>query len=114
MRLFAFWNEPAAGESEAGPKYDRVEVPMLALGDMFDDAFTAIARDGAGTVEVAVRLQKALRTLTSIGGAEMQAAARRHAQLACKRAENGLDLEEDVAAVQQAAAGSTVRGDKAP
>lgn len=43
VRLFARWAEP--GEAEI--RYDRVLVPELSAVDMFDDAFTAIARDGA-------------------------------------------------------------------
>jgi uncharacterized membrane protein len=31
--------------------------------DLFDDSFTAIARDGAGIVEVSIRLQKAFCAL---------------------------------------------------
>ena len=32
--------------------------------DMLDDAFTGIARDGASVVEVGIRLQKALESLS--------------------------------------------------
>jgi len=38
---------------------DRENVPQISLRDMFDDAFTAIARDGAGAIEAAGRLQMA-------------------------------------------------------
>jgi uncharacterized membrane protein len=103
LRLFALWGDPAMAGDEHAPKYDRVEVPALSVRDMFDDAFTAIARDGAGVVEVSVRLQKALRSLASIGDAEMRDAAEYHRRLALKRARIALDLEEDLAAVQDAA-----------
>lgn len=102
VRLFALWNEPAKADKDAGPKYDRVEVPALAIGDMFDDAFTAIARDGAGTVEVAVRLQKALRSLAAIGDAEMRAAAERHSRMSRKRSEKALETDEELMAVREA------------
>jgi uncharacterized membrane protein len=103
LRLFVLWGDPAMAGDEHAPKYDRVEVPALSVRDMFDDAFTAIARDGAGVVEVSVRLQKALRSLASTGDAEMRDAAEYHRRLALKRARIALDLEEDLAAVQDAA-----------
>lgn len=103
VRLFTLWSEPAMAGDEDAPRYDRVEIPELSVRDMFDDAFTAIARDGAGVVEVAVRLQKALRSLASIGDAPMREAAEYHGQLALRRAEMALDLAEDLVAVRNAA-----------
>lgn len=39
---------------------------------MFDDAFTPIASDGAGSIEVVVRSKKAFQTLASIGYARIR------------------------------------------
>ncbi|MFT7052796.1 MAG: putative membrane protein [Psychromonas sp.] len=103
LRLFVLWNEPATPGDENSPKYNRVEVPEISLQDMFDDAFTAIARDGAGTVEVSVRLQKALRSLASLGNAQMRDAAEYHGSLALKRARVGLVMADDLTAVINAA-----------
>ncbi len=100
LRLFSLWSAPAADDDAL--KFDRVEVPELAVRDMFDDAFTAIARDGAGMVEVAIRLQKALHALATIGDAQMRAAAEYHGRLALKRAGVALDMDEDLAAVRDA------------
>ncbi|KAA3650078.1 MAG: DUF2254 domain-containing protein [Proteobacteria bacterium] len=102
VRLFAQWAAPASGEDTAA--CDRVEVPALSVRDMFDDAFTAIARDGAGTLEVAIRLQKALRALAGLGGPSMRAAAEDHARLALERATHTLALPADCAQVRDAAA----------
>ncbi len=74
------------------------------MEDMFDDAFTAIARDGAGTVEAMVRLQKALESLSSLDDPSVRAASIAHAGLALARAEGKLDLPEDLALVREAAA----------
>lgn len=103
VRLFTLWagNETQGDQPE--PKFDRVEVPGLSVRDMFDDAFTAISRDGAGVVEVAVRLQKALKSLASMDDADMRDAARHHGRLALKRAEEAMTLEEDLAMVREAA-----------
>lgn len=103
VRLFARWSETEPDDAEQAPKYDRVEVPELSVRDMFDDAFTAIARDGAGTVEVAVRLQKALQALASIGHQGLREAAEYHGQLALKRALAALAMSEDLTAVRNAA-----------
>ena len=102
LRLFALWAEPKPVDDEEPPQYDRVAVPEVTLRDMFDDAFTAIARDGAGMVEVSVRLQKALQSLASMGNSEMRDAAEYHARLALGRAELALNMPEDLAAVQDA------------
>ena len=70
---------------------------------MFDDAFTAIARDGAGVVEVSVRLQKTLRSLASLGDDDIRDAAVYHGQLALKRSQIELKMAEDFMLVQAAA-----------
>lgn len=101
VRLFVSWAEPV--KVSPVPEYDRVEVPVLSVRDMFDDAFTAIARDGAGTVEVMLRLQKALETLSYLGDSSMHDAALAHSRLALARAENKLDLPQDAALVREVA-----------
>jgi uncharacterized membrane protein len=103
VRLFTVWVEPVeAGDSQA-PACDRVQVPEISLRDLFDDAFTAIARDGAGAIEVALRLQKALASLASLGDAAMREAALHHARMALLRSEKALALPEEIAAVREVA-----------
>ena len=116
LRLLTLWNgatihpgqETESEEEQC--KYDRIAVPTLSVQDMFDDAFTAIARDGAGAIEVSVRLQKALNTLSAIGDTKMNEAALYHARLALKRARIALDVEEDIAIVEKAASFSKHAG----
>jgi uncharacterized membrane protein len=103
VRLFVLWNDTAPAADDAGARCDRVEVPEVSMRDMFDDAFTAIGRDGAGAVEIGVRLQKALRALASLGNPEMRDAAQHHSDLALERAHAALDADEDLAAVRGAA-----------
>ncbi len=112
LRLFSMWSEPATAGDEDKPKYDRLEIPEISVRDMFDDAFTAIARDGAGAVEVSVRLQKVLHSLASIGDSRMRDAAEYHSRLALKRARIALNVAEDRAAVEEAAMFATL-GDSA-
>ncbi len=78
-------------------------MPALSLADLFDDAFTAIARDGAAAVEVAGRLQKALGSLAEIGDAAVREVAMRHARLALARAEQALTLPADRELVRELA-----------
>ena len=103
VRLFALWNQPVEADDRQTSEYDRVAVPEIPLHDMFDDAFTAIARDGAGVIEVAVRLQKAFESLGLIGDAAMREAAMRQARLALARAEKALELPEELELVRQLA-----------
>lgn len=105
VRLFGQWCQPTT--DDATPACDRIEVPELSVHDMFDDAFTAIARDGAGSIEVALRLQKALQSLASLGGPSMRAAAEEHARQALERAALRMELPIDLAQVRKAAAFAT-------
>lgn len=103
VRLFTLWNTLANEREEVEPIHDRVEVTEVSILEMFDDAFSAIARDGAGIVEVMVRLQKGLKSLASLGDTPMTNAAKHHGRLALSRAEKALDLEQDLETVRNAA-----------
>ena len=103
VRLFVLWDECGGAGDDSRVKFDRVAVPELSMADMFDDAFTGIARDGAGMVEVVVRLLKALEALAAAGDAAMRDNALRHARFALVRAETALKVAEDLAAVREVA-----------
>lgn len=92
-RLFDKW--PRHRQSD-GPTYDRVEAQALLITDMFDDAFPALARDGAGMIEVAERMQRLLGELAYCDDGEMQLAASRHAAMALARSERALDFAPDL------------------
>ncbi len=102
VRLFTLWVRSTADEPHA-PTHDRVEVPELAVRDLFDGAFTALARDGAGMVEVGVRLQEAFRSLASLGDVAVRDAAIHHSRMALAHSERALALPEEIAAVREAA-----------
>jgi uncharacterized membrane protein len=88
-----------AGKAGAGDDVvcPRLRVPPLAVADLLDDVFAPIARDGAGIIEVQMRLQKALIALANSGNDEMAAAALEQSRRAMARAEAALTLPEDVA-----------------
>ncbi|MFO7914514.1 MAG: DUF2254 domain-containing protein [Candidatus Krumholzibacteriales bacterium] len=103
VRLFVMWAAPGEEESDSEAEYDRVEVPELSVRDMFDDAFTAIARDGSGAVEVATRIQQSLSSLALIGDSSMREAAIHHARRALAYAEKRLDNPQDLELVRELA-----------
>jgi len=76
VRLFTLWQAPLKDGDAQSLLYPRVSVPELVVDDMFDDAFTAIARDGAGVVEVVIRLQKAFHSLSETGNTALVEAAK--------------------------------------
>jgi uncharacterized membrane protein len=103
VRLFVLWNECGKARNVSGVEFDRVAVPELSVADMFDDAFTGIARDGAGTVEVVVRLLKAFESLAAVGDAALRDNALQHARLVLVRAESALQVADDLTAVREVA-----------
>ncbi|MFO8141287.1 MAG: DUF2254 domain-containing protein [Marinobacter sp.] len=109
VRLFTLWQSPLEQDQLLPITYDRVLIPELKTHDLFDDAFTAIARDGAGIVEVSIRLQKALCALAETDDQAMVIAAKKHSQTALARSEYALSLQEDIDAVRRTAAFSAVR-----
>lgn len=75
------------------PEFDRVHVRPVALGDLVQDAFRPIARDGAGHLEVQVRLQKTLCALATRFGADGEP-FRQAAADAARRAGDRLDAAD--------------------
>lgn len=94
VRVLAVWSD-VAGDEEVNVRFPNIFVPGLAVADLFDDAFTPIARDGAGTIEVGVRLQKAFISLGRMEPTAFRQAARRHSDLALRHANAALPLDED-------------------
>ncbi len=91
-RLLAIWAEP--DEEPPAVEHPCVHVPPILMDDLFDDLFTPIARDGAGNVEVSLRLHKLLRMLSRLGPA-YRLPALRHSALALERSEQAMTLEDD-------------------
>ncbi len=103
VRLMVLWNPPLPETSGSEQKYDRIEVPRITVADAFDDAFTAIERDGAGIIEVEMRLHKALASLAATSHPELRNASKRHAHKALACAEKAMTQPTDLAAVRAAA-----------
>ncbi len=90
-------------KNDATIRHPNVYIPPLIFADLFDDLFTPIARDGAGIVEIGIRLQKAFRSLASFDDARFSDIAKHHSRLALSRAEQSLSLEFDIDRVKEAA-----------
>lgn len=101
VRIFCEATSIAPEKNSNSPKYPRVQVPALSMEDMLEDAFRAIARDGASTIEVMIRLQKAFRTLAALPDATLQKLAVRYSQSVYKRAAQEIKFEEDLHALQK-------------
>lgn len=95
-RLLTLWAEGSTPRDSEDIAHPRVFVPPLQDRDLFDDAFNLLARDGAGNIEVQLRLRKALRALGTMGSPSFQAAAHEQARRALKRAELAMTLEDDL------------------
>ncbi|MGQ3675804.1 DUF2254 domain-containing protein [Xanthobacter sp. TB0139] len=99
-RLMNLWAQGEASAKEKEAPYPLVQVPPLRSADLFDDAFMAIARDGAGLIEVQLRLHKALIALSHTGDETFRAAAWQQARQALARAEQGLSAAADKTRLQ--------------
>lgn len=60
FRILELW---AQRKTETRPDYPLVAVPGLDIQDLLEDAFAAVARDGAGVISVQLRIQKLLAAL---------------------------------------------------
>ncbi|TKA95406.1 DUF2254 domain-containing protein, partial [Cereibacter changlensis] len=101
-RLLSFWGEAWQEAERTEPDYPRVRVPALVYHDLFEDAFNLIARDGAGQVDVMLRLVKGLQALTRIGPEGARAAARQQLLVALSRAKANLPDGDDLRRLQAA------------
>jgi len=101
VRLFTNFSRTEEDQQKEEAAFDRVVVPDISLDHMFDDAFNAIARDGAGDLQIALRLQKAFLSLSSLPNKTMAEASRDHAYLAFRYAEKALSLPEEIQLVKK-------------
>jgi len=94
-RLFIQWAQKEKCEDINDIKYDMVTVPDMNTADMFDDAFTGLARDGASIIEVSIRMQKTLAAIAKTNDVNVAKTASEHARTAYERSINALTYEGD-------------------
>lgn len=101
-RILRDWSTPPWQQEPETPAFERVRVPSLRPQDLLDDAYAAIIRDGVGSVELDIWVQKALGLLVHEGGQELGRAAAEQARLALQRAERELTFPPDFERVKDA------------
>jgi uncharacterized membrane protein len=98
VRAMTCWGRlHARSTSGVMPGCEFVYLRGLQVDDLFDDFFAPIARDGAGLMEVNVRLLKALRSLAQINPALFEEICGAHAELLIKRTDATLTLQDEKA-----------------
>ena len=91
VELFHVWVEAERRHAENyTPTYDRIFVPRITAEDLVHDAFSPIVRDGAASVEVGIRLQKALRSLMRLDHHDLQTAAKNYREVALELSDQAL------------------------
>ncbi len=101
VRVLSMWGSPA---EKGDLLYSHVCVPPISIGDLFDDFFLPVARDGVGMQEVQVRLQKALVSLSRIESPGFREAAAKHSLIALERMRHAQVLNIDLRRVEAEAA----------
>src|SRR5690606_26120894 len=100
VRVLSIWAEPSEAEDVLFPN---IHVSPIAVEELFDDFFLPVARDGAGMVEVQVRLQKALAALSRLDAPRYREAAAKHSALALERMRNAGGMEIDLSRAEASA-----------
>ena len=103
VRLLDAWVQDGAKDRDQ-PLRDRVMGPAIEHEDLLEDVFGPIARYGAGDLVVALRLQKALKTLATTPA--LAPAATALAREALERSRIALPITADVRRVEEAALSS--------
>ncbi|WP_339493486.1 MULTISPECIES: DUF2254 domain-containing protein [unclassified Pseudomonas] len=95
VRSLTCWGKPKEPAAKIDADCQHVYLSGLTVDDLFDDFFAPIARDGAGLVEVDLRMMKALVSLAQINPTMFRGACTRHAERLLKHANTALVLEDD-------------------
>lgn len=109
-RVLATLDDADEGTTEHRVQHDNILVQPITADDVLRDAFRPIARDGAGTIELGLRLQAALAHIARIDPpgdillGDMAAAAAATANDALSRARLALRSPADLAELEAAAA----------
>lgn len=85
------------------PLFPSVRCPALDAHDVLDDAFRAIARDGAGQLEVIQRLYRCLHLLVQSDDAEIRSAALEMSERSLERIRASMNFGPDLEIVEREA-----------
>lgn len=102
VRILDDWFRREA-EASSDPEYDRVSMVPISPHDILDDAFRPIARDGAGNVEVCLKLFEALETIKAVSPNRFGAPIARFADILLDRVRSAMSHQADIDVVEHAA-----------
>jgi uncharacterized membrane protein len=94
-RLLCNWASAMQEDEPAKTRHDRVHIRGLDESGYFSDVFAPLARDSAGMLEVALRVQQSLRTLGTLGYAPFVEPASHQADRALQFSAKGLVIRDD-------------------
>ncbi|MET4806419.1 DUF2254 domain-containing protein [Limibacillus sp. MBR-115] len=95
VRVLANWQQRVK-EVEPQIRFDKLYVADLQVEDLLGDAFRWISRDGAGLLEVSVKVQKALATLCAVDPEKFGPAAKNMSREALGRSKLAMSAESDL------------------
>lgn len=95
LRILATWSTQTR-QTTHDVDFPRLHIRAVDVEDFVIDAFRWIARDGAGQLEVQVRIQKALKSLIDHDEPRFGKAARAMSQESVERARCGLSWPQDI------------------
>lgn len=85
LRVLSHW-APEPGAAAPAAEHPLIRVPALSTDDLLEDFFHPLAREGAGLVQVPVRLLKALAALAALAPDRFGQPARRAAAMVMEHA----------------------------
>lgn len=96
-RVLSLWSPTPPEE----PDCKRVHMPPISGQNLIDDAFHALARDGAAFVEVQIRLQIALKALAVNNAEVFEPAATKLSELSLERCESAGMCDDDISRLRK-------------
>jgi uncharacterized membrane protein len=88
-------------EADRTVDFDRIYVASMSMDDIVVDGFRPVARDGAGHVEVCIRLQKGLAAIAAAERDDLAGAARALAREALERCAGAISFDADLERVKK-------------
>ncbi len=95
VRVLARWRAEV-GTTHVEVRCERLHVVGLKMEDVIADAFRWLARDGAGLLEVSIKIQKALATLAQADPGAFKAAVESMSEEAYDRAKQAMASDDDL------------------
>lgn len=94
LEVIAKWADLQRRDDTVQVRYERLHVQPITPREILNDAFTPIARDGAGVVEIGIRLQKVLAAISRLGHPELAVQAGALSKTALDLSDTALVSEE--------------------